>query len=501
MIAAADMGGRTGKMLDRFPSFMLAPTPDKVLAALAVALGSDLDECERLGARIQRAHRLSVADERSDVLALAALAALQPADFFVVDGLYREGMFARIAEEANEAAWERELADPPAVPRAIAPPLPGSEREQRGYDAYVDALREGAMRMIAVLMDGCGTIRALLEGAAALLDADPVAGGVPEVLDHDSVRGGFIHRLRVRHHVMEEGEPRARDGAIVLVENPVVDRVSDDAALRQRESFRVVRGGFFAGPPAIRITGVGDRTVGPMIINRSKHEGLGFAGALEDGQTLTFTSDGRALLDGIDATAHAYHFRGALADDPVPAGGGLAPPRVPWWHRRTATVTPLRAMDTGVPRPAIVPATKLPALDLELGESEWRFSVQDAAFDAARFEEAVFPVPATDSKPFEDLPPSGRVQLAWPEHDPFAVSVQIPWTLSSLQEAQIVDDDLPTLVRAGLERFRAAGIRLDVSYLEDEWVLGAGVLEGLDTTSGPGLDFDVTRIPVPALTT
>src|SRR5204863_7464554 len=113
--------------------FMLAPTPDKVLAAVAVGLGRDLDEVERLASAIQRAHRIAVADEADDVLGLAALASLHPADFFLVTGFQRSGMFARLADTANAAL-------DPADPRRIAPPLPDDVREQRGYDAYVDAL-------------------------------------------------------------------------------------------------------------------------------------------------------------------------------------------------------------------------------------------------------------------------------------------------------------------------------------------------------------------------
>jgi hypothetical protein len=48
------------------------------------------------------------------------------------------------------------------------------------------------------------------------------------------------------------------------------------------------------------------------------------------------------------------------------------------------------------------------------------------------------------------------------------------------------------LVRAGLERFRAAGIRLDVRYFDEQWILGASVLRELHAAPGPGVDFDAT---------
>jgi hypothetical protein len=485
-IAPADMGGRAGKILDRFPSFMLAPTPDKVLAAVAVTLGKDLDECERLATRIQRAHRLAAADEASDLLRLAALLALHPADFFILHGLQRGGMFALLAEQANVDAFAK------GAPGAAAPPLAHAEREQRGYDAYVDALRRAVTRTVAVLLDGCGTIWALLEGTAVLLDAEPLAAGkAVELLDPDPVRGGFLHRMRVRHHVMEAGVLGTREGSVTLVENPLVDRVTGDTARFQRERFPAVRGGFYPGPVDIQITGIANRTVGPMVINRTAHEGVGFAGALKHGQKLVFTADGKALLDGADVTARAYCFRGGLVDDPA-LPEGTQPEDEPPWHRTTVRVTPVGALDRAVPGPAITPVEVLPTIDLPIGKSEWRFSVTEGAFDASRFDEAVHPLPDGGNP----RPSVGRVRLSWKENDPFAVTVMIPAQLSSLEGASVVDDDLPALVRAGLERFRAAGIRLDVRYF-DEWILGQSVLAGIEE----GAQFDPTALPIPALTT
>jgi hypothetical protein len=482
-VAAPDMGGRAGKILDRFPSFMLAPSPDKVLASIAVALGGDLDECERLASRIQRSHRLAVADEAGDVLRLAALAALHPADFFILAALQRGGLFAKLAEQANADALA--AGDPAAEPS----PLPADVREQRGYDAYVDALREAVARTVAVLMDGCGTVRALLAGTAVLLDADPlVPGGEIEAVDTDPLRGGFVHRMGISHHVVTDGEPGTSEGGLVLVENPLVDRATDDVLRGQRERFLVVRGGFYSGPATIQITGTGRRTVGPMMINNATHEGVSYAGALEDGQTLTFTTDGKALLDGVDVTARACYFRGALADDPQPAARRGGQSELPSWHRRSADVSPLGGLDRSLPGEPVTPLDDLPVIELPIGESQWRFSVREGAFDAARFDEAVHPLPtAGDPAQPASAAASGRVKLSWTEHDPFAVTVLIPPQLASLEQAGLVDGDLPTLVRAGLERFRAAGIRLDVRYASPDWILGAG-----------GLDVETTVLPDPA---
>jgi hypothetical protein len=376
---SAVAAGRTSKILGRFPAFMLAPSPEKALASVAAALGADLDEAERLGTNIQRAHRLQVAGEARDVLALAALVALHPADFFLLPALH------------------------PA------------------YDDYVEALRRNVARSVAILMDGCGTIRALLEGTAVLLDQP---GGEIEHLD------GFVHRL----------------GSIYLVENPLTDHDSGDHPRVHHEFLRVTRGGFFDGPVTIQVTGVGDRTVHPMVINATTREGVVFNGVVPAGSRLVFTIEGPVLLDGVDVTAQAQYFHGALHDYGGDAFVVFEPPGV---------------------------------AQLPLGDSDWRFSVKEGAFDACEFGQCVF----ADA---EAGGPSARLQLAWEENEPFAATVLIPASLQTVP----VDGDLPSLVRAGLERFRTAGVRVDVRYFDATWVLDHSVLT--DLSHGPGADFDAT---------
>jgi hypothetical protein len=387
------IAGRTSKILSRFPAFMLAPSEGKALAAVAGALGSDLDEGERLATGIQRAHRIEVADEARDVLALGALLTLHPADFFILSALHAGG----------------------------------------AYDEYVNALRDGVRRAVAVLMDGCGTIWALLEGTAILLDAQRT--GEIEHLDD------FVHRVAVHHH--------AGDGAIYLVENPLTEHDGGDVARRCREYLRVTRGGFFDGPVTVQVTGVGNRTVQPMVINLTTHEGVGYTGNVPDGSVLVFTTEGTVLLDGADVTAQAYHFHGALFDC---GGDGFV------------------VFEPGV-------------MQLPLGDSDWRFSVREGAFDACAFDGCVFALPADTS----GEAPSGRLKLAWEENEPFAATVLIPSELQPL-----VDGDLPSLVRAGLERFRTAGVRLDVRSFDEAWVLDHSVLADLDAPHGLGVDFDAT---------
>jgi hypothetical protein len=491
------LAGRAGKILSRFPAFMRAPTPGKALAAVAAALGADMDEAERLLMRIQQSHRLAVAQEERDVLALAALCDLHEADFFMVELLHAHGFFV------DQLLRSR----PPG-----APALSDQDRCQGAYDLFLGRLRDGIGRSIAVLLEGCGTIWALLEGTAILLDADRLdADGSPDPtariiqhLDDALPRGGFVHRTAVGWQpTPTSGVALPSSGWVYLVENPLTDRSTNDTPRHQREAFRVNRGGFFDGQVAIQVTGIADRTVRPMVINETDHEGFFYADVVKDGQKLVLTTDGKVLLDGTDVTAKAAFFTGVLADAAAERRSRLAPAAPPPPAPPSAAadnvvdvVTPPGALDRTFPRPALTAVASLPPMDLRLGESYWRFSVEEGAYDLSAYDQAVYAFPENGNML---LPPSGKVQLTWKENEPFAASVLIPGELKPLEDAGVVKD-LPTLVRAGLERYRAAGIRLDVSYFDQTWLLGHSVLEKIDTTipTAPAPAPAPPPIPAPA---
>ncbi len=493
MTPAPPLAGRSGKILARFPTFMRAPTPGKVLAALATALGTDLDEAERLAMRIQQAHRLQAAQEERDLLGLAAACDLRPADFFILDSLQAKDYFA---------------GQLPALAAGV-PPRSNQQRCQQAYDLFVGRLRGNVRRAIDVLLEGCGTIWSLLEGTAILLDADRLGrtgqpdptARIVEHLDDGLPRGGFVHRMAIGYHVWQPtpapGAPGSRQGWVYLVENPLNDHSTNDSPRHQRETFRVHRGGFFDGQVAVQITGTGGRTVRPMVINETDHEGFFFGDVVGDGKKLVLTTDGKVLLDGIAVTAKAAFFTGALDAMGTPRDSRMAP-----WEQPVApsagaapdgvvdVVTPAGALDRAFPRPAVVPVPSLPPLDLRLGESTWRFSVEEGAYDLSGYDETVYAFPDDEAARMA-LPPSGSVQLMWKENEPFAVSVLIPADSQTLEAGGLVQD-LPALVRSGLERYRAAGIRLDVSYFDQAWVLGHSVLKSLDAPPGPGVSFDAT---------
>jgi hypothetical protein len=130
-------------------------------------------------------------------------------------------------------------------------------------------------------------------------------------------------------------------------------------------------------------------------------------------------------------------------------------------------------------------------LRLLLGETDWQFDVEEGAFDASAFDGCVFALPA-DAAAREALPPSAKVQLLWREHDPFAVRVLIPSGLQTLETLLLDGASLRTLVRAGLERFRAAGIRVEIDWFDDTWILDESVIRDHAAEAGLGVNFDST---------
>lgn len=480
---AAGGSGRGRQILSRFAAFMRAERRGKALGAVAHALGRDLDEADRLLARIRDAHALAAAGEERDLLRLAAALGLQRADFLVLGKLHAQGFFG-----GGDAA------DADAHDRAAA-----------AYGRYITDLRQAIARCSRILMRGTATIPALLEGAMVLINGDPrdprstpaaprdaeADPRYPDQLivhpDRGLPQGGFIHGLPVSYGVFDrvDGAParRLRDGFVYLVENPVSDHQSDDAPRRGRDRLRVVRGGFFHGPVAARFTGSGDRCVRPRLTHLGTHRGFGFRGNVADGSELVFSSDGRAYLDGTEVTERCHVFKGGLFgsgrfDDATAA------------HAYAVSV-PAHALERNRPLPALEPAAPLPTLRLLLGASDWQFDVEEGAYDASGFDDCVFALPADDTRRAA-LPPAAKLQLLWREHEPFTARVLLPAALQSLEPDLLEGANLRTLVRAGLERFRAAGIRLEVDWFDDTWVLDESVLRDQAAQAGLGVSFDST---------
>lgn len=453
--------GRDTTILSHFPAFMRTGNSGKVMGDISTVLGGGLDERERRMTDILRSHRLLNARHELDLHRLAALLGLEAADFALIRKFYLSEVYGG--------------------------------RDKDSYKIYIDTLRKLIQRTVSVFTDGCGTVWSLLEGTSILLAAENMLdkSGNP-VLDHPDVgitvdgvnRGGFIHRLAIKYKTVKNESLVDTKGSIYLIENPLFDKQSEEKERRQGDRFRITKGGFFDTTPAIKVTGVQKRTVYPQVINLTTQQGLGFLGTVMQGQTLLFTADGKALLDGLDVTDRCYYFEGALFDEQSSVASDIS--------NQFVVVEPEGALQRKFPRPGLIPLSEITVPKLPLGESDWRFSVREGVFDGDAFNRCVFTLPE-EAILLKALPASGKTQLCWQEHELYALTILIPDDLQALDDS-LDDVDLTAWIHAGLERFRSAGIRVNVDYYSDEWILDHSVLRDTKSLTGSGIFFDGTVI-------
>ncbi|HEU4727158.1 MAG TPA: hypothetical protein VFT22_04700 [Kofleriaceae bacterium] len=291
--------------------------------------------------------------------------------------------------------------------------------------------------------------------------------------------------------------PTARE-LLGLEENPLRREEAAPARLPHAGTFKVRRRGFGAAVLRIRVTGIGDFTRGPMVVNRDVGRGVGFVGKVPDGKILEWSEDGRVHLAGADVTSLAYGWRGACFADATALrpgheftfaeGPSVTDPRA----ARFAIVEPFGALDRDAMFPTGGVAVSVPPIGI--GETRFAYFVRvshfggfdptpppgsavtttpwiwNAAFDATVFDDAAFPGPH-DARPL-----SGEVALSWLEHEAYVVRIVIPSRFKALDEGAAPEHTVPAMVRAAVERVRPVGIEVRVEYLEEQWTLGDGRL-------------------------
>jgi hypothetical protein len=183
----------------------------------------------------------------------------------------------------------------------------------------------------------------------------------------------------------------------------------------------------------------------------------------------------------VDVTQKCYAFEGALFDEKKVVS---TPDDI------FVVVEPEHALHRKFPRPAITPSTEINMPKLPLGDSTWRFSVREGAFDGDAFNRCVFKYPENSAE-LNALPASAKVELLWDEHEPYALTLLIPDDLKAL-DAYLDAVDLTAWIRAGLDRFRGAGIRVNVDFYSDDWIIDHSILRDTGALTGTGIFFDGT---------
>ncbi|HVR99848.1 MAG TPA: hypothetical protein VMW27_24705 [Thermoanaerobaculia bacterium] len=424
------MSGRALQILGRFPAHMEAARPGKRLGEVTSALARPLDLLSAEMAAVRNAHRPGQARELVDLLRLAALHGLGGSELDV--------LWARLG---NDAPYADRLA----------------------------ALRRRLLHTVAIHRRGNGTVRALLEGTAAVLGME-----LEGEIVHDEER--FWHAAFARDRLQSEPPQEV----LGLEENPRHRESTGKTGRRDGETWRVLRRGFGPVDLRVRIHGLpAGRTVAPMLVGRDEGRGIAYAGTVGPGQVLEFTEEGRALLDGADVTSSAWSWEGACFAD----RDALSPKDFVFDQALFAVATPAGAFDPGFAFPG--PGVDVPPLGLSVGETRFAFFVQTAHFS----DESELATPRTaigffDGSVFAPPPapaaPSADVELSWLEHEAYAVRVLVPGRF-----ADAAGDAARTAAAVGtaLRRFRPAGVDVRVEFLDEHWVLGESVLP--DDLTGP----------------
>ena len=461
------------RALGFFPSFYDVRQPNGVLYQVAQHLAAPLERADSSLFRIQRAHRLLVAEDLGDLVRLAAALNLSARHFDDI------------------------LSEPPVEMGEDA----GSFR-QRLVDAYasrLDAMRQRIQRVARLHLDGLGTPWAMLEGAAIFLGADVTDGAV-----HSEDADGFSHWADLRFS-RAAGAPHAR---VYLHENPLRVHKASVTDRYPRARWEEVGQHVEAAPARIVIQGVGDRTVLPSVFCALTGEGIAFNGIVPDGSTLIIDVAGGAMLDGRPADDFVSFDTGGRFD----IGGQFDPPGG-FTGRFIVEREGPRALFGGDPADLVagprVRRTRGPVVPS--GRAEWVFTVAIGVCDVSLSDFAVFetpdePVgvygepPGWDATVF-DYPPSGRAGIGWDERMPCAVKVLVPPRLplpsAEGSETKWVPTDLGR-ISALLERVRPAGIRAYVDVARDEWILGESIMRDAASDSpGSGIDRNITAVHVP----
>jgi hypothetical protein len=332
------------------------------------------------------------------------------------------------------------------------------------------------------------------------LTLPPPAPGAPSLPVIDEVLGIEENPLRRQFF------PAAADASQPAPPLALPAQTAGTFTAGERWRFHIQRRGFGRQLLQISVTGVGDKTVGPMLVNRDEGRGIGWSGNVPDGQTLEFTEEGRALLNGADVTAGSFSWQGACFAMPTldsESGGDDnlvdkhefvfdGPNLDAATKARAATfvvTSPPNALDRGAVFPHSGDPVSPPGVGV--GRTRFAFFVQEAhlsgdvvvsprtavAFAGDRDDPAavasVFAMtpPPPDTAP----PPAALIRLSWQEHEAYAARVWIPKRFATLDGEGLPIKDR---VAQALERFRPAGVALTVAYIDDAWVLGSGVLVG-----------------------
>ncbi|MFT5542073.1 MAG: hypothetical protein ACI97K_001778 [Glaciecola sp.] len=553
------ISGRAQKVLQRFPRHMEAEARGKLIASAVDTIVRDQDIQAADIQQIRIAHRVLEAKQISDLFLLAGLHGIRRADMSILYARQLKSCDWLVQLKQNidadgDATERQDLAEAFLSLFALPADSPLSLFSQEAVDApntvinidsidindtidkliphavlscqskvLLEGIRKRIVETCAIHINGNGTIRALLNGAANLLDLDM---GEIEHSEDRYWHAAAVHDRIGLNRAVEAGTVQKivpKTEYMGIEENPRVIAQRGHKQRNHAELFHYLRKGFDDAVLEIRVKGNTKRTISPMVVNRDLGHGVGFFGLVPEGQELVFTQGGRVTLDGNDVTSRAYAWQGAcfaqydaqllesdvsvstdrndfvFADASASDDDGIA-------KSRFAEVTPINALD----RDALLPhaGASLPMPSIGVGKTRFAFFVQHGYFSAkiagttpplpTVFDSDVFastPLPVgehielttprfsvgfADASVFAtrgknaELTPCGSVQLGWLERQAYKVKLLIPNRFRIFDSSN--GDQIRDLVKKGIKRFRPAGVDIEVDFIEPFWLLSEAVL-------------------------
>lgn len=534
---------KTDRILNYFPWYYRATDHTKLLCEVVRLLAQPFEEADTHLFRIQRSHRLKVAEHEKDIMRLAAVLNL------------------------TEFHFEDILTD-----------------ETLDYNQKLDMMRERIQRIARVHMIGLGTPWTVMEAAAIFLNATivPDRPGDPMIKHIDE--NSFSHKAVIefknlpqflfslesefdpaniispglreafqnhgillsedttvlmgnkvdtwllddqknrRKYLLEKDNnklnvsliPRDR---IYLHENPVHRKKVDLKERWQMNSWTIENESSDASQIKLVIQGVGEHTVLPCIFCPDTEEGVIFNGIVPDGKMLVIDEVNGALLDNYPVDEWVVYFKGGIFDfsnvNETSFGEEQGDSLIPFDGDFEKIVAPPFRRRKTVPTAPV-------------GRSEWRFKVAEGVYDGNDFDFSVYATNLDEENPdprnplpigiydhdfnFDncvfDFPARGIVGMAWDERIPCSFKLLLPPNVPGRQSQNAEPETTSSEGGNGeakpinyvgwigniLPRFKAAGVRAFVDTSKDAWILGESVIRNADASDGEGVGLYATRL-------
>ena len=423
------------RIVEFFPSYCGATDSTKLLHEVTRMLAAPLEEADTHLLRIQRAHRIKVAEHADDIVLLA-------------------GALNLTAFHFEDILGDKELS----------------------YEQKLSLMRERVRRIARVHLVGLGTPVALLETAAIFLNANIVREQPDAALIVHIDDDGFSHRATIEFSHLPD-KPREQ---IFLYENPIRRKKVDPAERWQLDSWIVENVSPAAAPLRLLIEGVSDHTVMPSVFCPDTGEGILFNGFIPAGKQLVIDQFNGATLDNFPVDDWVIYFQGGIYDFAGVNNSDFILPAEP----ELQPLDPTNEED--LVSAAFHQIVKTPAAPR--GRSEWRFKVAEGVCDGTLYDFSAFAMPSEPVGIYDndfnfdacvfDYDGGAIVGLAWDERIPCSFKLALPASVPANQLSRIGNI---------LPRFKPAGIRAFVDNAKPAWILGQSTIRDESATDGEGV--------------